>query len=237
MTMPADPANEPQSMSFAEIRAVLSETVLGLAETRKIVDENTRAIAEMRAEYVQRAARHDKEMAEIREAIAKLTQVQNRTNQDVSTLKGWGLELYCERNPEIFAEALGMGEEEVIPKKEIMRIGSEAVRAGVITPDQRRNLSRADVYIYARRESDHQPFCLVVEASFKVGDADVNRAADRAEILDIVLQKYQPRNLNGQAIPIVAGNDIDIGASFRARTFNVTYVPIQNGNQLTDPPE
>ena len=147
------------------------------------------------------------------------------------------MELYCERTPEIFAEALSMGEEEVIPKREIMRIGSEAVRAGVITPDQRRNLSRADVYIYARRESDHQPFCLVVEASFKVGDDDVDRAADRAEILDIVLQKYQPRNLNGHAIPIVAGADIDIGASFRARTFNVTYVPIQNGNQLTNPPE
>ncbi len=219
MTTPTDPANEQEAMSFAEIRALLSETVRGLAETRKIVDENTRAISEMSA------------------AIVDLTEAQRRTNQDVSTLKGWGLELYCERNPEIFAEALGMGEEEVIPKKEIMRIGSEAVRVGVITPDQRRNLSRADVYIYARRESDHQPFCLVVEASFKVGAADVNRAADRAEILDIVLQKYQPRNLNGQAIPIVAGNDIDIGASFRAKTFNVTYVPIQNGNQLTNPPE
>ena len=219
MTTPTDPANEQEAMSFAEIRALLSETVRGLAETRKIVDENTRAISEMSA------------------AIVDLTEAQRRTNQDVSTLKGWGLELYCERNPEIFAEALGMGEEEVIPKREIMRIGSEAVRAGVITPDQRRNLSRADVYIYARRESDHHPYCLVVEASFKVGVDDVNRAADRAEILDIVLQKYQPRNLNGQAIPIVAGTDIDIGASFRAKTFNVAYVPIQNGNQLTNPPE
>ena len=219
MTTPANPANESEPMTFAEIRALLSETVRGLAETRKIADENTRAIAEMRA------------------AIADLTQAQNRTNREVSTLKGWGLELYCERNPEIFAEALSLGEEELIPKREIRRIASAATLAGVITPDQRRNLGRADVFIYARRQSDHQPFCLVVEASYQVDDEDVYRAADRAEILDIILQKYQPRNLNGRAIPIVAGMDIETGASFRVDDYNVKYVPIQNGSQLTNPPE
>ena len=219
MTTPANPANGSESMTFAEIRALLSETVRGLAETRKIADENTRAIAEMRA------------------AISDLTQAQNRTNREVSTLKGWGWELYCERNPEIFAEALSLGEEELIPKREIRRIASAATLAGVITPDQRRNLGRADVFIYARRQSDHQPFCLVVEASYQVDDEDVYRAADRAEILDIILQKYQPRNLNGRAVPIVAGMDIETGASFRVDDYNVKYVPIQNGSQLTNPPE
>ena len=219
MTTPYNPANEPEQMTFTEIRALLAETVQGLAETRKIVDENTKGIAEMRA------------------AISELTQAQHRTNQDVSTLKGWGLELYCERNPEIFADALELADEELIPKREIMRIASAASQAGVIAPDQRRSLIRADVFIYARRESDHQPFCLVVEASYKVDDDDVERAAGRAEILSAIIQKYQPRNLNGQVIPIVAGMDIEPAASFRAKNFNVTYVQVQNGNQLTNPPE
>ena len=96
---------------------------------------------------------------------------------------------------------------------------------------------RADVFIYARRESDHQPVCLVVEASYKVDDDDVEWAAGRAEILSAIIQKYQPRNLNGQVIPIVAGIDIEPAASFRAKNFNVTYVQVQNGNQLTNPPE
>ena len=223
MTTPTPRADEPEPMTLAEIRALLEQTA-------RVSAENTRAISEM-------SAKHDREMAEIREAIARLTTAQDRTNQEVSTLKGWGLELYCERNPEIFAEALDLGDEELIPKREMRRIASEATLAGVITPDQRRNLSRADVFIYARRESDHQPFCLVVEASFKVGDDDVARAVDRAEILDIILQKYQPRNLNGKAIPIVAGTDIEVSADSKLKFFNVTYVPIQNGNQLTNPPE
>ena len=233
MTTPYNPANEPEQMTFTEIRALLAETVQGLAETRKIVDENTKGLAETRKIVDE----NTKGIAEMRAAISELTQAQHRTNQDVSTLKGWGLELYCERNPEIFADALELADEELIPKREIMRIASAASQAGVIAPDQRRSLIRADVFIYARRESDHQPFCLVVEASYKVDDDDVERAAGRAEILSAIIQKYQPRNLNGQVIPIVAGMDIEPGASFRAKNFNVTYVQVQNGNQLTNPPE
>ena len=254
MITPSNPANEPEQMTFAEIRALLAETVQGLAETRKIVDGNSRGLAETRkivdgnsrgiAEIRATTERQAKNIDRLLEAqdrtdaaITRLTEAQYRTNQDVSTLKGWGLELYCERNPEIFALALGLGDEELITKREIGRIASAASLAGVIAPDQRRSLIRADVFIYARRESDHQPVCLVVEASYKVDDDDVERAAGRAEILSAIIQKYQPRNLNGQVIPIVAGMDIETAASFRAKNFNVTYVQVQNGNQLTNPPE
>lgn len=237
MTTPPNPADEPESMTFAEIRALLAETVRGIAETRKIVDENTRAISEMRADNAEQAARHDKEMTEIRAGIADLTQAQNRTNQDVSTLKGWGLELYCERNPQIFANELGMIREEIISKREIRHIAYEAEMAGAITSDQYSNLSRADLFIYARRKSDNRPFCLVVEASYRVDNADVTRASERANILDIILNKYQPRHLNGQVIPVVAGTDIAAAAQSRLPYFNVAYVQVQNGNQLTNPPE
>ena len=223
MTIPTNPVGDPEPMTFAEIRALLEQTA-------KVSADNTRAISEM-------TANHDREMAEIREAIARLTVAQDRTNREVSTLKGWGLELYCERNPEIFAEALGLDGEELVPKREIRRIAGEAMQAGVITPDQRRNVGRADVFIYARRESDHQPFCLVVEASYRVDDDDVDRAVDRAEILGIILNKYQPRHLNGQVIPVVAGTDITAAAHSRLTYFNVAYVEVQNGNQLTNPPE
>jgi len=231
-------------MTLAEIRALLEQTA-------KTAAENTRAIAEMRTANAERDAKHDREMAEIRatqsrtekavaentRAIARLTAAQDRTNREVSTLKGWGLELYCERNLEIFAMALGLDDEELVPKREIRRIAGGAMKAGVITLDQRRNLGRADVFIYARRETDHQPFCLVVEASYRVDDDDVDRAVDRAEILGIILNKYQPRHLNGQVIPVVAGTDITPGAWSKLQHFGVTYVLVNNGNQLTNPPE
>ena len=251
MTTPTNPANQPEPMTLAEIRALLEQTAkasaentagitemrTAIAEIRIATAENTHAIAEMRTASVERDARHDKEMAEIREAIARLTAAQNRTNQEVSTLKGWGLELYCERNPQIFANELGMIREELISKREIRHIAYEAEMAGAITSDQYSNLSRADLFIYARRKSDNRPFCLVVEASYRVDNEDVTRASERANILDIILNKYQPRHLNGQVIPVVAGTDITAAAHSRLPYFNVAYVQVQNGNQLTNPPE
>ena len=237
MTTPTSPANEPEPMTFAEMRALLSETVRGLSETRKIVDENTRAIAEMRAANAERDTRHDKEMAEIRDAIARLTAVQNRTNQDVSTLKGWGLELYCERHPEAFLDAFGMNQIELIPKRDIMSVSYEACRAGFITFDQQLNLNRTDLFFFGRRAEDRRPFCLVVKASFVVGDEDVERAAGRAGILNTIIKKYQPRNIIGEAIPVVAGTKIESAPAFKAENYGVRYVQVQNGNQLTNPPE
>ena len=194
-------------------------------------------MAQIRAAQEERDARRDKEMAVIQAAIAELTAGHQRNSQDISTLKGWGLEIYCERNPQIFSDALGLADAELIPKRDILRVSSIARMAGVITDDQRRNLIRADAFFYARREADHQPFCLVVEASFRVDDDDVERAAGRAEILDAIIKKYQPRNLNGDAVPIVAGIDITSGAWLRARNSNVKYVEVPNGKQLTNPPE
>ena len=127
--------------------------------------------------------------------------------------------------------------EEIISKREIRHIAYEAEMAGAITSDQYSNLSRADLFIYARRKSDNRPFCLVVEASYRVDTDDVDRAAERANILDIILNKYQPRHLNGQVVPIVAGTDITPGAWSKLPHFGVTYVPVNNGNQLTNPPE
>ena len=237
---------------IAEMRAAQEERAARhdkeMAEMRAAQEERAaqhdKEMAEMRADAAAfrvaqegRDARRDKEMAAIHAAISELTAGQQRNSQDISTLKGWGLEIYCERNPQIFSEALGLVDAELIPKREILRVSSVARMAGVITDDQRRSLIRADAFFYARREADHQPFCLVVEASFRVDDDDVERAAGRAEILDAIIKKYQPRNLNGDAIPVVAGMDIAPGAWFRARNFNVKYVEVQNGRLLTNPPE
>ena len=238
----------------AENTRAIAEMRAGQERTEKAVAENTRAIAEMRSENAERDARHDKEMAEMRRRHDEYAAARQRDGRNPrshrqahrrpgpyqpggSTLKGWGLELYCERNPQIFANDLGMIREEIISKREIRHIAYEAEMAGAITSDQYSNLSRADLFIYARRKSDNRPFCLVVEASYRVDTDDVDRAAERANILDIILNKYQPRHLNGQVVPIVAGTDITPGAWSKLPHFGVTYVPVNNGNQLTNPPE
>ncbi len=266
MTSPTPRADAPEPMSLAEIRALLAQTAELSTENARAIAEMRASNAERAAQFDQemeemrasnaerdarfdremeamreanaeRDARHDREMAEIRAGIAELTAAQNRANQDVSTLKGWGLELYCERNPQIFSKAMGMTREEVISNRDIRIIADEAEMAGFITSDQYSNLSRADLFIYGRRKTDKRPVCLVLEASYRVDEEDVDRASERANILDIILKKYQPRHLSGEVVPIVAGMDITPGASSKLPHFGVTYVPVQNGNRLTNPPE
>ena len=244
MTAPTPSADLPEPMTFAEIRALLQQTA-------QISAENARAIAEMRAAQEERDARHDQEMAEIRAAqsqtgkivaensaaIAKLREAQYRTSSDVSTLKGWELELLCERRPELLSDGVGLEYTELVPKREMYSIANAAFRAGVITENQRRDLMRADGFFYGRGISDLGPACLVVEASFQVSAYDVDKAITRADLLAMILEKYQPRNLNGRSLAVVVGTTIEPLAAIRAENLGVTYVPVQNGNQLTNPPE
>lgn len=259
MTTPTPPANGSEPMTLAEIRALLEQTTKAATEnTRAIIEmraanaerdarheaRHDREMAEMRAANAERDARHDREMAAINATIAKMSasvdkliESQERNNQDIGNLKGWGLEIYCARNPEIFADALGLDEEEVIPRSEIHQIAGAAMRAGIIANDQVRNLVRADIFIYARQVSENQPFCLVIETSNLVQDRDVERAVDRAAILDTVLQQYRPRHLNARPIPIVAGTNATKHTRQYAEKQGVAYVPVPNGQRLTNPPE
>lgn len=258
MTTPTDPANEPEPMTLSAIRALLEQTA-------RASSENTAAIAEMRARDEERAARHDREMTEIRalqaentraiaqlnaaqrqtaerladltEAINRLRSEQNRTSNDVSTLKGWALENLCERHPELFADRLGLRSVEIVPAATIIEIANAAHQRGIITQSQRTNVMSADVYFYGRRASDDTPVCLLVQVSFAVKSRDVQRAFNQAGILSEIIQKYQPRHINGSVLPAVSGTEIDTDASDLASALGVTYVQVRNGDQLTNPPE
>ena len=266
MTTPTPPANGSEPMTLAEIRALLEQTTKAATENTRAIIEMRAANAErddrhdarhdremaefhaamqaMRAANAERDDRRDQELAAINASIAKMSasvdkliESQERNNQDIGNLKGWGLEIYCARNPEIFADALGLDEEEVIPRSEIHQIAGAAMRAGIIANDQVRNLVRADIFIYARQVSENQPFCLVIETSYQVQFGDVERAADRAAILDTVLQQYRPRHLNAKPIAVVAGTNIAKHMRQYAEKQGVAYVPVPNGQRLTNPPE
>ncbi len=271
MTTTRDPANDPEPMSLAEIRALLEQTAKASAE-------NIRAIAEMRAEQKERAAQHDLEMAEIRAAqgrtekvvvenaaaIAELRASQARidrrferlmesyqetrtavtgfrgsldyTSGDVSTLKGWGMEFLCERRPGAFAKALNLSRIELLPPALMFDIAMDAARRRVVSGSLANDLHSGDVYFYGRRAEDDIPVYLIVQASFEVSRADVDRASAQAETLETILRHDGPPEETGIALPVVAGTrlrtDPDTGAVMFS-LWDVTYVQIENGNNLT----
>ena len=203
------------------------------AEIRELQAQNARAIAELGAVQQQTA----QSVERLFDIVRQLHGEQSLTSQDVSTLKGWGLENLCERHPELFADALDLRSAELVPTDEIINIAIAAHERDIITRDQRVSVTSADVYFYGRRESDDTPVCLLVQVSFMVSPRDVQRAFDQAGILNEIIQQYQPRYLNGRVIPVVSGTRLHPDAQRLANDLGVTFVQVQNGNQLTNPPE
>jgi hypothetical protein len=81
MTAAQEPSNDPEPMTLAQLRALLEQAA-------RVSGENTRSIAEMRAAQRERAAQHDREMAEMRalqaensRAIAEMRASQARTDR------------------------------------------------------------------------------------------------------------------------------------------------------------
>ena len=219
MNTPTPPYEESELVTLDELRSLQAENAAAIRDLISTQQENARAIERLS------------------EAMSQLRGEQNRTSNDVSTLKGWGLENLCERHPELFADSLALRGVEIIPTATIIEIANAANERGIITPDQRTSVISADMYFYGRRTSDDTPVCLLVQVSFAVKSRDVERAYDQAGILSEIIQEYQPRLINGKVLPVVSGTEIDADASDLASGLGVTYIQVQNGNQLTNPPE
>ena len=288
MTTGQGPSNEPEPMTLAELRALLEQTVRASAE-------NTRAIAEMRAEQRERAAQHDREMGAIRESAAEMRAEQREravqhdrqmaeiralqsenargleelrasqaridrrferimeshqemrttfaaarqsyetTSNDVSTLKGWGMEFLCERRPGLFADALNLSSIELLPREQMFSMAMDAANRGIVSDTEAVDLHSGDVYFYGRRAKDDTPVYLIVQASFAISKRDVKRASSQADTLDVILRHEGPPEASGVAIPVVAGTRLgtDPVTGAPPSLWDVTFVQIENGNQLT----
>jgi hypothetical protein len=84
-----------------------------------------------------------------------------------------------------------------------------------LTEKEREVLSVVDLLVRGRRKTDGQEVVLVIEVSWRIAPNDVERAAQRAEILG-------QRGIS--ATPVVAGREIDDASREAARTANCALV-------------
>lgn len=239
--LPADLLRLPQDV------AALTQTVNALVQTVAALAEGQQAIiAEQRAhgarldalEAGQRAIIAEQRVlaegqrviiAEQRDMAMRLKRVED----DLGTVKGWGLEVLCARRPGIIANALNMVRFQTIDPNEVAAMADDASNNGTITPAEHAQIILADVIYHGLRRSDRTPFYTLLEASYVVDINDVNRAVERAGIL---------ARITGQStISAVAGDHITTGARTATATAapggvsdgdGVVYIHVQNGARL-----
>ena len=158
-----------------------------------------------------------------------------RIEDDLGTVKGWGLELLCARRPGMIANALDMTDLRTIDPGEVAAMAASAYSNGAITRDEHNQVILADVVYYGVRHSDGTQCYTLLEASYVVDINDVNRAAERASIL--------ARITGTDTISTVAGDRITTGARTATATAiatpggvaggdGVVYIHVENGARL-----
>ena len=257
MSTPTDQADGSESMNLAEIRALIAENAKAItelhaadagraaqhdremAEIRALQAENAKTIAEMRTSQERQDRRFERLMESQRETRGRVSELRSEhdyTSNDVSTLKGWGMEFLCERRPGDFANALKLNSIELFPREKMFTMAIDAAQRGIISGSSANDLHSGDVYFYGRRAEDDMPVYLIVQVSFEVKRGDVKRASAQAETLETILRHDGPPEETGIALPVVAGTrlrtDPNTGAVMVA-LWDTTYVEISNGNELT----
>lgn len=127
--------------------------------------------------------------------IATLVEAGQKLVTDVGTLKGWSLEY--EYRSKVFAYfSRVVNRPHVLDSDELATLLFDAVDAGILSETQVHEISLANIIIRGKRGKGGPDVYLVVEVSWGVGEQDADRAVQRAALL---------AQLGTPVIPVVAG--------------------------------
>jgi hypothetical protein len=133
--------------------------------------------------------------------------------RDIGQLKGLGQEqFYRDRAAAIFGRLLVQGYDATNQVADHLQ---EARRLGVISDREYQDVLAADLLWGGQLRGGRQPLVLVLEASWTVGNADVERAASRAAVL---------RQAGLKALPVAAGQEWPPNTQDEARRAGVAIV-------------
>lgn len=219
----------------AELRRhVLSDELLELpALVRQLVEAQARTEARV-AELVEAQARAEARlehvearMDDLQAAIQSLAQAQARTELQLAELAATTRRLddrqgqmdgtllehdFGRRAPStLYPIARRL---RVIESSALADLLDSAIDEGGLTERERQDIMRADVVLSGRRRSDGQEVYLLTEVSVGIGPHDVERAAERAVLLE---------KLGRPVIPVAAGRRIDEATAKLAYDRGVWY--------------
>ncbi len=226
-------SHEPSEDRLDRVERILAETVAGLAETRTAQAEAAAAQAEAAAASDERLTRieamveaNTAAIAALGERVDQLSEQQQRTNQDMSVIKGWQTELTVERNAgKIFRRLSPRGSlMRIYPMDELAHYISRGTRHDFITAAEGEDATAID---FLMEGTDHTgaPVMFALEVSYTAGFTDIERAVRRAPLLAKMLGRET-------VIPAVAAEVISERFEESARDYKISWAYVPNGNRI-----
>ncbi|MDQ7857424.1 MAG: hypothetical protein QN147_09705 [Armatimonadota bacterium] len=196
--------------------ARLEDAVARLAEAQARTEERLARLEDAVTRLAEAQARTD-------ERLARLAEAQARTDERLAVLRGNDLERrYAENAPAYFQRLLR--QPRLVPKEEIGRLADSAEDRRLLSASEREQLLWTDVVVFGRWRATGEETYLAVEVSTMVDTTDIQRAADRARLLQRVTGR--------PAVAAAAGERITPEAERQAAVFGVwrvldgrTYAP------------
>ena len=197
------------------------------------LDRVERILAEMAAAQAEANTAHREEMAEIRSILASvservdwLTTQQQRTNREMSIIKGWQTELAVERTAhEVFHRLSSLGTlMRLFPKDELVHYTNNGLRRNFITGEEATQASAVD-FLMEGVDGSGSPVMFVVEVSYAAGFQDIKRAVERAPLIAKILGREV-------ALPAVVAEVISQEFEDDARAHRIRWTYVANGHSL-----
>lgn len=207
---------------FRDLVQILDQKPEWLEELRRLVLtrellELPQVVRELAGDLRTLTARVDQlaqRMEEVVVALTALTGDMWKLQVDVGGLKGMMLEMrYRERAPAYLGRIVRRCH--ALTDEELEALLAGAVEQGKLTEEEADRVMLADVVVRGRVRGTGELVYLVVEVSYGVGEDDVARAIDRADLLS---------RLGTPALPVVAGQGVIADAATTARSHRVWQV-------------
>ena len=207
--------------------ALLSKELLEmpqtLAEFAKATNQRLSALESDVTELKAGQARLEEGQARLEESHARLERAFARLDGDVGNLKGDAYELKVGNN---ILSIMGQ-HTDIIPVRVLKGARApndmaylnpiyEARRKGIITERERVDAFAVDIVLEGRGEAEDSTLLIVVEVSVTIADSDVDRASERAGIVQKATGK--------QVLPMVVGANADQIRRQLAAERNVTVI-------------
>jgi hypothetical protein len=136
---------------------------------------------------------------EVQEVKKKADAIKRKLDKDVWPLKGMWLEMKVKDNIlSFFSEYLL--DAKTIDQEKINKYLSLAMKKGIISKEERVDVLRLDLIIEGTLLNTGEPVLVAVEVSYTIDDFDVQRAINRAKILEKAMDK--------RVLPAVVGYKI-----------------------------
>ncbi len=207
---------------MVEVKADVAELKTDMVEVKADVAGLKTDMAEVKADV----AGLKTDMAEVKSEQTQTNRRLSRVENQISDLRGDIMEITAAKRvvPRVIQERglyhcdtiVGPG---ITLAQEHINDIRRAETAGIVQRGSDQEIALSDLLLHGRRSDDDRHVWVVIEASARIDEHDVNRARRRADILDAVY--------NEPALAIVVGESIDERDAARAEEAGVTVITLR----------